>query len=288
VRAHDVHERARDDRPRADRRGAAAEEERAAARARDEASEEGERDGERGARRARGALVRRVRPGVLGDVAEDALDDDAGFRDGEEEAVARRGRERRAGGARGDGGRAGRAGRRRAARESEERRDLLGRVVLRPLEDLGAWDVAAGELVDLHHRSLRHERDERRGREERERLEDAVLELLELVLGEAGVDDVDKGGRRRILAGERLLDRRELRDELGGEVHLADVLRLGGREGVAAEAEGARPHLRHEVDVAARERSGRGSGSGRRGGEGEEKGRRGRNGGHKRECSLRG
>ena len=82
-------------------------------------------------------------------------------------------------------------------------------------------------------------------RQQVERLLQRVLELVELVVVDAYIDDEDEGGGAG--SGGRLelvLHGGVLGDELGGEVSLAYVLGVVGREVVSLQAERAGPQLR--------------------------------------------
>ena len=86
-------------------------------------------------------------------------------------------------------------------------------------------------------------------REEGEGDDDALAQSLEVVLLEASVDDVEEDGGNLGRASEGVFDGGVFREKLGGEVVGGDVL-VVGREGVAAETEGADPQFPAHVDLA--------------------------------------
>jgi hypothetical protein len=87
------------------------------------------------------------------------------------------------------------------------------------------------------------------GRQQAQADDDAVLQRLEVVLVHAGVDDKDEDGRDLSRSGQRVLDRRILGQQLGGQVGSGDVLVVGGKA-VALEAEGADPQLATHINLA--------------------------------------
>lgn len=138
---------------------------------------------------------------------------------------------------------------------------LLGDLLGAP-EDVDLAEIGEPELVQMHLRPERDEADERVLRQERDGLPHGHLDVLELLLDDAGVDHEEEyRGRRRGRAalveghaggrggaGEEVLDGGALREELGGDVGLGDG-GVVGREVVAGEAERADPDLGSEVDA---------------------------------------
>mmetsp|Transcript_22641 Transcript_22641/g.70877 ORF Transcript_22641/g.70877 Transcript_22641/m.70877 type:complete len:374 (+) Transcript_22641:1469-2590(+) len=234
------------------RRGAADHEHDASALPRDGRLEESYRDREGGPRAAERPLVRGRRPGVALEVVEHALEAEGALGDGEEEAadgavLLELGL---SGGRR--AGRASRAAARRGA-DVEELLDALDRVVLRAAEGDGLVTLGEAEFVDHNVGPKGDEAHEGVLGQQVQRLLDRVLQLVELRVRQAGVEDEDEDRRRdgaSLL--ELVLDRGELRNELGRQICLRDVLSVVGREVVPAQAERTGPQLRPVVHLTVR------------------------------------
>lgn len=127
-------------------------------------------------------------------------------------------------------------------------RDLLG-----PPEDVDLAEIGESELVQVHLRAEGDEAHECVLRQERDGLPHGHLNVLQLLLDDAGVDDEEKYGRRGRAAHPRdagsaddVLDGGALREELGGDVGLRYGSIVRGKV-VPGEAERADPDLGSEV-----------------------------------------
>lgn len=130
--------------------------------------------------------------------------------------------------------------------------DLLG-----PPEDVDLAEIGESELVQVHLRAEGDEAHECVLRQKRDGLPHGHLDVLQLLLDDAGVDDEEKYGRRgrRSAAYPRdagsaddVLDGGALREELGGNVGLRYGSVVRGKV-VPGEAERADPDLGGEVDA---------------------------------------
>mmetsp|Transcript_26624 Transcript_26624/g.55553 ORF Transcript_26624/g.55553 Transcript_26624/m.55553 type:complete len:474 (-) Transcript_26624:93-1514(-) len=178
-------------------------------------------------------------PRVLGELLEDGLEGEGALADGAEEATD--------GGA--DAGAASLLG--GVDAQAEEVLDLLGVVLLVPPEDVRLGALGESQLVHVYVGPVSDEAHQGVLRQQVERLLQRVLKLVELVVVDAYVDDEDEGGGGG-LGGrlELVLHGGVLGDELGGEVSLAYVLGVVGREVVSLQAERAGPQLAPEVNLA--------------------------------------
>lgn len=95
----------------------------------------------------------------------------------------------------------------------------------------------------------RHETHDGTRRQQAHRHQQGILERLDLVLGQTRVDDEQEDRRQARGAWQQVLDGREVGDQLGRQVGLAQG-RVVRREVVAHVAEGACPRLSNEIDVA--------------------------------------
>lgn len=112
-------------------------------------------------------------------------------------------------------------------------------------------DVGGRAEGGAHDRAKGDEPDERMLRQQTQRDNDGILERLQVILVQAGVDDVEEDGRDLHRPRERVLDCGVFRQQLGREVVARDVL-VVRRERVALEAEWADPELAAHVDLAVR------------------------------------
>ena len=221
----------------------------------------GDRQGRAGA--ARDALVGGDRPGILPQVVQDGLERHGALRYGEEEAL-----QDVLGGSSGSGCRgllrvgAGSSGMLlvlvllgvgHVGVAAQQLPDPARAVLLVAPQHVRLGDAAEAQLVDLHVGAEGDETDEGVVGEEVDGLLEAVGQLGQLLGHGARVDAEQKGRRtRRGDAGQLVLARGVLRDELGGEVGLADVLAVVGGEVIPRQAERAHPQLGAEVHLAVR------------------------------------
>ena len=221
----------------------------------------GDRQGRAGA--ARDALVGRHRPGILPQIVQDGLERHGALGYGEEEALQDV-LGRSAGAARRGllGVGAGSSwvllmlvllGVGHVGVAAQQLPDLARAVLLVAAQHVRLGDAAEAQFVDLDVGAEGDETDEGVVGEEVDGLLEAVGQLGQL-LGHGARVDAEQEGRRsgRRDAGKLVLARGVLRDELGGEVGLADVLAVVRGEVIPREAERTNPKLGAEVHLAVR------------------------------------
>jgi hypothetical protein len=133
--------------------------------------------------------------------------------------------------------------------KSEESLNLCRVVVLRAFENECSWTLGCGKVVHVHHSAVSHKSDKSCRGQQRERLLDAVLEVVQLIQRNACIDEVKKSRWASCLARQLVFECRKLRDELRRQIGLGDVVSIVLWEGVASLAEWTRPMLRREIDL---------------------------------------